>query len=199
MSRLLVAAALLVLLGSSLPAAAFAGESRVAEADRPTLELERLLAELAGDALAEPVVTLHGKGRLSIAFPLSEAGRARFVASDRAAKTLVTLANGHMVGSPDFFDTLVNAVFSVVGQEYTWWWCVMNLTSNDLERKTTNTVKGPGLNFRQSENISYESDALECWFEDFDVVFPELGIYTHKTKVTKGGAAVKTRALAVPQ
>lgn len=150
-------------------------------------ELEGLLLELSGARDVKPVFREHGGGLYSLSVRLPEDSPLRTHAA--AARPLTTLAAGHQVSDPgDNQSVLINAVRSSVGFDYNFWWVALNTSEDDITRKTTNTIKGPGLSFTRNDTLTYDDLSTHLFWFPVEEVFENVGLFTHKVKITKAGA-----------
>lgn len=196
MRRALPIALVLALLAFLLPAATTPTERLPARFEALAIELETLFVEILGASDSEPVFKSHGQGLYSMTLALSEEQKERFVTQSAAVKMLTVLSNGNCASTPTSPRTLISAVMSSTDINYNFWFVAVNISNSSKVRKTINTIKGPGLNFRRVDNLLYPDSAIQTyWFERRDA-FSKDGIFTFKTKISTAGA-VKGKSFAM--
>ena len=163
-----------------------------AATDRQELELEEivqalelLLADLDGarDPAAQPIVRKYDDGLVTVSIPLSEETVERFRA--KSLRDLNILAAGHSSQQFGDFGATVNAVLSTLGREYNFWWAAANL-GDDVRKKTTSTISGPGPTVKRNNNVRYDASALIA-ASIAESPLNAAGQWKHQVKIKQGG------------
>ncbi|MDX1500999.1 MAG: hypothetical protein R3325_01460 [Thermoanaerobaculia bacterium] len=185
----------LVVVVAVLLAAATSVDARdrgpAADVERIAVQIEELYGHLLGPAPERPTFRALDDGLSSLTWKLSESAVDRY---HTLAKDTQVLSNGHQVSDPNGLSGLINAVLSDLETDYNFWFVVLNFGS-DADRKVTNTVKGPGPNYKRVDELTFAGGSIQLfWFEIQDA-YDRFGVFTHKTKANQSGSA-KSKALA---
>lgn len=198
MRRNSVVLVVLVVVLSLLPLAAVRAErpDRLpADLEAAVQQMEGLLADLTGIRDVKPVFKDHGGGLYSVSIELPE-NAAELIASSMAARKLSILAVGHQLTTPSSLSAMIHAALSNVGSDYNFWWAWLNTGNSTVFKKTTNIIKGPGRNYRRTDQVQYARMSVGAsWFRLADA-FTREGTFNRKTTIATGGNC-KTKAFAM--
>ena len=104
---------------------------------------------------------------------------------EKGLRDLNTLAAGHSRNGVQNFEAAPNAVLSTLGRDYTFWVIVANF-GNQVRKKATVTVKGPGPTMRQGGNATWDAGSLIAAGIGQGKV-DDSGIWQSTSKVKQGG------------